>query len=81
MSRPLKELTVDWKGVGRRLRELRGFDTSQAELANSIGVAQGHISAIERGQKEPSATILLRIARLYGKTVDWLLTGVTSAPQ
>jgi transcriptional regulator with XRE-family HTH domain len=71
----LKELTIDWKIVGGRIRELRGFDTNQAELADSIGVAQSHISAIESSQKEPSATILLRIARRYGKTVDWLLTG------
>jgi transcriptional regulator with XRE-family HTH domain len=75
MPRALKELTIDWKAVGRRIRELRGFDTNQAELADAIGVAQSHISAIERGQKEPSATFLLRIAKLYGKTVDWLLTG------
>jgi len=75
MSRALKELTIDWKAVGRRIRQLRGFDTNQAELADAIGVAQSHISAIERGQKEPSATILLKIARRYGKTVDWLLTG------
>lgn len=76
MSRPVKELAIDWKAVGRRIRELRGFDTNQAELADAIGVAQSHISAIERGQKEPSATILLRISRQYGKTVDWLLTGM-----
>jgi transcriptional regulator with XRE-family HTH domain len=76
MSIPINKLTIDWKAVGRRVRELRGFDTNQAELADAIGVAQSHISAIERGQKEPSATFLLRIARRYGKTVDWLLTGV-----
>ena len=76
MSTPLKELTVDWKAVGRRVRELRGFDTNQADLADMIGVAQSHVSAIERGQKEPSATILLRIAKRYGKTLEWLLTGV-----
>jgi transcriptional regulator with XRE-family HTH domain len=31
--------------------------------------------AIERGLKEPRATILFRIARLYGKSIEWLLTG------
>lgn len=75
MSRALKDLTIDWKAVGRRIRELRGFDTKQSELADAVGIAQSHISAIERGQKEPSATILLRIAKQYEKTVDWLLTG------
>jgi transcriptional regulator with XRE-family HTH domain len=75
MSRDLKNLAIDWKAVGRRVRELRGFDTKQEELAEALGVVQSHISAIERGLKEPSSTILLRIARKYGKTVDWLLTG------
>lgn len=76
MSTPLKELTVDWIAVGRRIRELRGFDTNQAELAEIIGVAQSHISAIERGLKEPSATILFRIAKKYSKTMEWLMTGI-----
>jgi len=76
MSRTPKELTIDWRAVGRRVRELRGFDTKQSELADAIGVAQSHISSIERGLKEPSAIFLLRIARHYGKTVDWLLTGL-----
>ncbi len=81
MSRAIKTLTIDLKAVGRRIRELRGFDTKQSDLAKLIGVAQSHISAVERGQKEPSATILLRIGQLYGKSVDWLLTGLGSSPE
>jgi transcriptional regulator with XRE-family HTH domain len=68
-------MTIDWKAVGRRVRELRGFDMNQSELAERLGIAQSHISAIEHGQKEFSVTILLRIATLYGKTMEWLLTG------
>jgi transcriptional regulator with XRE-family HTH domain len=41
----------------------------------SIGIAQSHISAIEHGQGEIGALILLRIARHYGKSIEWLLTG------
>ena len=70
-----KHLTVDWKTVGRRIRELRGFDTRQAEMAQALGIAQSYLSAIERGLKEPSATILFRIARQYGKSIEWLLIG------
>ena len=32
----------------------------------------------ERGLKGPSATILFRIARQYGKSIEWLLTGATT---
>ena len=72
---PAKNLTIDWKAVGRRVRELRGFDTKQSELADAVGVAQSYVSAIERGEKEPGAVILFRISKLYGKSIEWLLTG------
>ena len=58
------------------MRTLRGFDTKQADYAELFGVSQSHMSAIEHGQKEPSATILFRIAKHHGKTLEWLLTGM-----
>ena len=69
-------LTLDLKAIGKRIRELRGFELSQAELAESLGIGQSYLSAIERGLKEPSATILYRIAKFHGKTIEWLLTGI-----
>ncbi|MDT8067964.1 MAG: helix-turn-helix transcriptional regulator [Terriglobia bacterium] len=66
---------IDWKAVGRRVRELRGFDTTQQELAKRLGVSQGYFSSIERGDKEIGAEILLRISREFGKSMEWLLTG------
>jgi transcriptional regulator with XRE-family HTH domain len=47
----------------------------QEELAKRIGVSQGHLSRIERGKKEIGAQILLNIARVFGKSIEWLLTG------
>jgi transcriptional regulator with XRE-family HTH domain len=70
------DMSIDWKAVGRRIRELRGFDTNQAELARAVGVGQSHLSAIERGKKEPGAAVLYRIAKRYDKSIEWLLTGV-----
>ena len=61
--------------IGRRIRELRGFDMTQAEFAKRVGVAQGYLSCLERGEKEPGAAVLLAISREFGKSVDWLLTG------
>ena len=48
---------------------------TQAEFARRIGVAQSHLSALEHGQKEPGAAVLLAISREFGKSVDWILTG------
>ena len=66
---------IDWSGVGRRIRELRGFDMTQDEFAQRIGVTQGHLSSLERGEKEAGAAVLLAISQEFGKSVDWLLTG------
>lgn len=36
------------------------------------GAAQSDIWVLERGLKEPRATILFRIAKLHGKSIEWL---------
>jgi transcriptional regulator with XRE-family HTH domain len=50
---------------------------TQSEVALRIGVTQGHLSSLERGDKEAGAAVLLAISREFGKSVDWLLTGKT----
>jgi transcriptional regulator with XRE-family HTH domain len=69
------KVRIDLRAIGRRIRELRGFEMTQAEFARRIGVAQSYLSALERGEKEPGAAVLLAIRREFGKSVDWLLTG------
>jgi DNA-binding XRE family transcriptional regulator len=68
-------VSVDWKVVGRRIRELRGFDMTQADLAHRIGVSQGYLSTLEHGHGEIGAEVLLAISREFGKSIEWLLTG------
>jgi DNA-binding XRE family transcriptional regulator len=70
-----KPVSVDWKAVGRRIRELRGFDMTQADLAHRIGVSQGYLSTVERGQGEIGAEVLLTISQQFEKSLEWLLTG------
>ena len=67
--------SIDWNSVGRRLRELRGFDITQSEFAERIGVSQGYYSLVERGEREVGPEILLRISNVCGKSIEWLLTG------
>jgi len=66
---------IDWKAVGRRVREIRGFGVNQAQFALELGVSQGQLSRYEQGSSEIGATVLLRLARTSGKTIEWLLTG------
>jgi transcriptional regulator with XRE-family HTH domain len=78
MSRKLlwrKAGSIDWLAVGRRVRELRGFDLTQADFARQIGVSQSYLSAIELGRNEAGAEVLLSISRKCEKSIEWLLTG------
>lgn len=68
-------VVIDWKAVGRRIRELRGFDTTQQVFAQGIGVSQNYLSAMEHGKVQIGAEILLTISEQYGKSLEWLLTG------
>ncbi len=70
-----KKPSVDWKAVGKRLRELRGFDMTQNELARELGISQGQLSRYEKGESEIGPEVLLRISNRFGKTMEWILTG------
>jgi transcriptional regulator with XRE-family HTH domain len=74
-AKSTSKVVVDWNAVGHRIRELRGFEMTQAEFARRIGVSQGYFSLLERGEVEGGAVVLLAISREFGKSVDWLLTG------
>ena len=75
MATPTKSL-INWRAVGRRVRELRGLDANQAGFALEIGVSQGQLSRYEKGTSEIGAEALLRLARNSGKSIEWLLTGI-----
>jgi Helix-turn-helix len=78
MSGPTK-IEIDWKAVGRRVREIRGLDTNQEAFALQLGISQGQLSRYEQGSSEIGATVLLQLARKCGKPIEWLLTGRNSA--
>jgi transcriptional regulator with XRE-family HTH domain len=78
MSRKISRVksgSIDWKTVGRRIRELRGFDMTQDEFAQRIGISQSYLSTVEHGHVEAGAEVLLAISREFGKSLEWLLTG------
>jgi DNA-binding transcriptional regulator YiaG len=70
------EESIDWRAVGRRIREMRGFELNQAQFADRLGVSQGQLSRYEQGSSEMGADVLLRLSRMSGKSIEWLLTGV-----
>ena len=56
-----------------RLKAARaGMDLSQEELAEKVGVSRQTISAIEKGDYNPTINLCIRICRVLGKTLDEL---------
>ena len=56
-----------------RLKAARaGLDLSQQELAERVGVSRQTISAIEKGDYNPTINLCVAICRALGKTLDEL---------
>lgn len=60
--------------LGERLKALRtAKKMSQKELAERIGIAKSVISFYESGDRFPSYDVLIKIARIFNVTTDYLL--------
>ncbi len=62
---------VDCSEKLRLLREAKHM--TQLQVANQIRVSKAMISAYETASKAPSIEVLIRLARLFGVSVDYLV--------
>lgn len=62
---------VDFPTRLRELRKERGL--TQGQVAGRLGVTPSMVSAYENGIRQPSYEVLIKIARLYGVSSDYLL--------
>lgn len=59
---------------GKRLKILREQRSMlQAELADILGLAPSTVSMYERGERDPDTNALIKIAKLFNVTTDFLL--------
>lgn len=77
MSRPgsAQKDDLNLVSLGRRLRELRGFDLTQREFADELDISQSQLSKYERGLVVPPADVLFFVKKRFKVSIDWLLTG------
>lgn len=67
--------------IGMRIALLRlSKGWHQAELARRIGVSASAVGMYEQGRREPSLNLVVRMAREFGVTTDYLLIGDSSCP-
>lgn len=59
---------------GDKLKSLRkGQNMTQQQLAGRLGVAKSIVSYYESGDRFPSYDVLIKIARIFHVTTDYLL--------
>ena len=57
-----------------RIRDLReDHDMTQKQLAQLLGMSQTGYSKYETGENDIPTATLIRLARLYGTSIDYLL--------
>ena len=76
MTRTVKKnLAPDVHAIGRRIRQIRGFDLTQAEFGKIMGIGQTQLSKYEKGQSMPTVEVLVRLKAYSRKSIDWIILG------
>ena len=66
--------------MGNKIKVLRlGKQLTQAEMARRIGISKAMISSYELEQRSPSYEVLIKIARFFSVSTDYLL-GLEKSP-
>ena len=64
-----------------RIRDLReDRDMNQTQIAKMLGMSQTGYSKYETGENDIPTTILIKLAKFYGTSVDYIL-GLTDVPK
>lgn len=64
--------------LAQRLREARDYvGLSQEDVAAALGISRPAVTNIEAGTRKVEAVELDKLSQLYGRTVQFLLTGET----
>ena len=68
--------------MGARIAALRrDAGLSQAELAGRLQISPSALGMYEQGRREPSAQMLVALAKVLGVSTDYLLTGLPARNQ
>lgn len=66
----------DNKAIGQRIRsERKKFNLSREELAEIIGLSEYYVGQLERGERQMSLPVLVKIAKCLHTSLDYLVFG------
>ena len=62
--------------LGTHIASLRQYcGLSQAELAQKLHISTSTVGMYEQGRREPSVDTLISLSRIFGVSLDYLLSG------
>ena len=62
--------------IGQRLIIARkNLNLTVIDAAKAVGIAKSNLSRIENDKHEPAIATVMKLARFYGVTTDWILFG------
>ena len=68
--------------LGPRIAALRrAAGISQSELAQMLKISPSAVGMYEQGRREPALDVLAEMARVFGVTIDFLVTGKAGSAQ
>ena len=66
----------DISAVGKRVKEVRkALRVQQKEMAAVIGISNSHLSEIEKGESNPTASFFLNLSSRYNVSIEYLFHG------
>jgi len=69
---------IDIVAIGRRIREERTkLDLTREELAEIVGLSDYYVGQLERGERQMSLPVLVKIASCLHISLDYLIFGKT----
>lgn len=64
--------------LGARIASMRrSMGMSQADLAKALGISASAVGMYEQGRRQPSMELMADMAKLFGVSIDFLVTGKT----
>ena len=75
----MEEMNDESRVAARYARIRAQAGLSKKAFAESLGIHPVVSGDIELGKRDPSRDVLVRLARVYGVDINWLLTGVSGS--
>jgi transcriptional regulator with XRE-family HTH domain len=69
-------LEEKFDSIGKRIQALReAQNLKRKDIANLLGISEGNLHSMENDKTHPSAAALMKLAKYFKVTSDWILFG------